>query len=150
MARLSLKALQPESNWRKQLQHFVQLSFLTGPSLSFRCLPSIPFQPFPPLLLKSGCFLCYTGTYHLPGSWGWDTLGERKTYPRELLYTTTPPHEDSSNYRIVTSKELERIPRGSEALELRARDVPTSVVSEGRAAFFNTISSPTSAPIFFF
>ena len=39
--------------------HFVQLSFsLTGPSLSFRRLPSIPFQLFPLLLLKSGCFLC--------------------------------------------------------------------------------------------
>lgn len=145
MARLSLKALQPESNWQKQLS--ILFSFLFHSQVLHcplgACLPSHS-SLFLHCSWKVAAFFASTSTYHLPGSWGWDTLGEARRKPIQgsysiprLLHTRTPPTIGS-----WPPKELERIPRGSEALELRARDVPTSVVSEGRAAFLIQFPPP--------
>lgn len=69
---------------------------------------------------------------------------ERKTYPRKLIYTRTPPTVGS-----WPPKELERISRRSEALEPTAQDLPTSVVSEGRAAFLIQFPLPHQPNILF-
>lgn len=130
-------------------QHFVQLSFHSQVlHCPLWCLPSIPFRLFLHCSWKVAAFLLARAPTTSPGSWGWDTLGgEKKPIQGATLY-----HDSSTRGLLqLSDRDLQRTgetQRGSEALEARARDVPTSVVSEGRAAF-NTISSPTSAPIFF-
>lgn len=99
--------------------------------MSSRLLPSSPPQIFSSISFKK---LLVSLLAWAPTSRSLEMEGirerEKKTYPRKLIYTRTPPTVGS-----WPPKELERISRGSEALEPRAQDLLTSVVSEGRTAF---------------
>lgn len=105
---------------------------LIDPCLIGSCLPSHPIF-FLHFSWKATGFFTSMSTYvQGPG----DTKDGRhykkreENIPKKLIYTRTPPTVGS-----WPPKEPERISRGSEALEPRAHDLPTSVVSEGRAIF---------------
>lgn len=81
---------------------------------------------------------------------GYIRRSKRKTYPRELLYTMTPPHDDSSNYQIVTSKGTGENSKGVRGPGAQSPRPPNICCQWRQSSLFNTISSPTSVPIFFF